>query len=194
MIISLFKKKLNSWRNFKSRFKQKYPRGGTLLDVVESLLVALFLALFIRQFFLQTSLVPTGSMISTLNIRDRLFVSKFDYWFSPPKRGDIVVFKSPQGDGKDYVKRCIGLPGETIEIIKGWVYVDGKLLILPGVNIQRDYFYQEPTMVPEDQYFVLGDNRGNSYDSRFWGGVSSDNFIGKARYTFWPFSRMRVLR
>ena len=111
-----------------------------------------------------------------------------------PTRGEIVVFKSPKGDGKDYVKRCIGLPNEEIEIKKGRVYVDGKELVLKGVEIRRDFSYFGPVIVPDGQYLMLGDNRSNSQDSRYWGFVPKEDLLGKALFTFWPVSRMRLLK
>ena len=132
-------------------------------------------------------------MVPTLNVNDRLFVNKFIYRFKTPERGDIVVFKSITDD-KDYVKRCVGLPGETIEIKKGNVYINGKLFFIPGVKIIRDYDYRDPVTVPENSYYVLGDNRSKSADSRYWGFVPEKNLLGKATFTFWPLNRMRLLR
>ena len=180
--------------NYKVALKEKSNIRYLFVDLLETLVIALVLALIIRQYVIQVSLVPTGSMIPTLNIRDRLFVNKYIYRFNTPERGDIVVFKSPKADGKDYVKRCIGLPGDEIEIIKGYVYVNGKPLVVQGVNIQRDYSFFGPVIVPQDQYFMLGDNRANSQDSRYWGFVPKKDLLGKALFTFWPVSRMYLLR
>ena len=182
------------WSHYKQELKQSSKMRYLVVDTVETILVALVLALVIRHYVIQVSLVPTGSMIPTLNVRDRLFVNKFVYRFKAPVRGDIVVFRSPHGDGKDYVKRCIGEPGDEIEIKRGYVYVNGKQLLLEGVNIHRDYSYYGPVIVPYDSYFMLGDNRGNSQDSRYWGFVPKKDLLGKALFTFWPFSRMYLLR
>jgi signal peptidase I len=162
-----------------------------LAEIVELLVTVLPLVLLIRAYVIQTSVVPTPSMVPTLNVRDRLFVVKFSYWFSDPKRGDIVVFKSP--DGRDYVKRCIGLPGDNIHVFRGDVYVNGKVLIIPGVYIIPDAKTFPALVVPKNSYFVLGDNRPQSEDSRYWGFVPREKFKGKAWFTFWPFSRMRTL-
>ena len=132
-------------------------------------------------------------MVPTLNVRDRLFVNKFVYRFTKPERCDIVVFKSITDD-KDYVKRCIGLPGEKIEIKKGRVYINDELFYLPGVKILRDYDFRDPVIVPENSYYVLGDNRSQSADSRYWGFVPEENLLGKTLFTFWPLNRMRVIR
>ena len=133
-------------------------------------------------------------MYPTLKVQDRLIVNKYIYYFSDPKRGQIVLFKSPHGDKRQFVKRLVGLPGETLEIKRGTVYINGKQLLFPGVNIQYDLSQYGPSKIPEGQYFVLGDNRGNSLDSRSWGFVKRQDFIGKALFTFWPIPQIEVLR
>jgi|TARA_B100000586_G_scaffold268647_1_gene245655 signal peptidase I len=189
----MIRRKWQQWRAYKASLKHRSRvlYGG--VDFVETIVIALGFALLIREYIMMVSLVPSGSMIPTFQIRDRLFVNRFIYRFSSPKRGDIVVFESVTDD-KDYVKRCIGLPGETIELKNGYVYINGVLLVLAGVDIQRDYTDYGPVTVPENQYFVLGDNRANSRDSRYWGFVPNDNLMGKSLFTFWPISQMRVLR
>tara|TARA_A100001015_G_C14937376_1_gene691045 strand:- start:842 stop:1429 length:588 start_codon:yes stop_codon:yes gene_type:complete len=182
------------WKNYKDSLKKENYWFHFIVDWIETIVVALVLALLIRHFIIMTSIVPTGSMIPTFKINDRLFVNKFIYRFTTPERGDIVVFKSPKKDKNDYVKRCIGLPGDTIEIKKGIVYINQLPLSLPGVNIQRDYDYKSEITVPDNQYYVLGDNRANSLDSRYWGFVPKENLVGKALFTFWPLNRMRILR
>ncbi len=188
------------YKTFKERFKQKNKFLFYSIDFLETILVALVLALLIKTFIIQVSVVPTGSMIPTLiggvdgKFNDRLFVNKFVYYFTTPKRGDIVVFNSPHQDGKDYVKRCVGLPNDTIEIKQGVVYLNGKEMILAGVNIQKDYDYYGPAKIPPNSYFMLGDNRSMSLDSRAWGFVKERDIIGKALFTFWPISQMRALK
>ena len=193
----------NSYLNYKSlkdRFKEKNKLFFYSIDFIETIVIALILALLIKTYIIQVSVVPTGSMIPTLiggvdgKFNDRLFVNKFVYYFKTPERGDIVVFKSPHQDGKDYVKRCIGLPGDSIEIKQGGVYVNGKELILVGVNIRKDYTYYGPSQIPEKSYFMLGDNRSMSLDSRAWGFVKEKDIIGKALFTFWPISQIRALK
>ena len=134
--------------------------------------------------------VPTGSMEGTINPNDRLIANKVAYIFSEPERYDVVVFKYPDDENVLFVKRIIGLPGETIEIRNGNIYVDN--------NIQpvKDSFIKEPMAegnwgpyeVPEDSYFMLGDNRNNSMDSRFWDNkyVSSEKILGKVICTYYP--------
>lgn len=183
------------WTAFKLSIKAKSEWKYRVISFAQVLIEALILALLIRQFAIQTSIVPTPSMVPTLKVRDRLFVNKFIYHLREPQRGDIIVFKSPNGDGKDYVKRCIGLPGDTVEIKQGNVFVNDTLFIVPGVKIQRNqYDYQSKLTVPKNSYYMLGDNRPNSQDSRFWGFVTRDMIQGNALFTFWPLSQMRVLR
>ena len=187
------KTRYHQWETYKAHLKENQKAKYWVLDTLESILVAGILALIIRTYVIQTSVVPSGSMIPTLEINDRLFVNKFIYRFKQPKRGDIVVFSSPMHDGKDYVKRCIGMPGETLEMRQGIVYIDGKELVLPGINIQRDDSFFGPVYIPKGCYLMLGDNRSNSYDSRYWGFVKEEDVLGEALFTFWPFDRMRVL-
>ena len=175
--------------------------GYHILDLIEVGPIAFLVAYTIKVFIIQVSVVPTGSMIPTLiggvpgQMNDRLLVNKFIYDFKDPKRGDIIVFKSPNGDGKDYVKRCVGLPNDKIEIKQGIIYINDKGLILTGVDVQRDkHDYRKVITVPDNHYYVVGDNRQFSSDSRDWGFVPRKNIQGQALFTFWPFSRMRLLR
>jgi len=168
----------------------------------EALVIALVLALVIRAFLVQAFSIPSGSMQPTLLIGDYLLVNKFIYgirnpfsnevWIpiSTPQRGDVVVFIYPQDPGKDYIKRVIGLPGDKVQIVNKKVYVNGRLVETPqavyadpnmipaGAGPPRDNY--GPEMVPANKYFVMGDNRDQSYDSRFWGFVSLDALRGKA--------------
>lgn len=185
---------LKKWNSFKQKLKAKNWFVYFFVDTVEAVVTALVVALFIRAYVLQTSLVFSGSMEPTMMVKDRLFVNKLTYKFRSPQRGEIILFESPYKDDKEFVKRLIGLPGETVEVKKGVVYVDGKQLILPGINVQRDYDYFGPETIPSGNYFVLGDNRGNSADSRVWKWVPEKDLIGKALFVFWPLNRMQVLR
>lgn len=188
------------WEAKKTQLKETNRMLYFGVDTIETLLVALFFALLIRKYIIMTSVVPTGSMIPTLMVQDRLFVNKYIYRFTDPKRGDIIVFKSPRKDKKDYVKRCIGLPGDKVAVKKGIVYINGSELILPGINVQYDYSYFDEVTVPTGNYFMMGDNREHSWDSRFWAAAGLSSFVprrdvlGKALFTFWPFNRMRVLK
>ena len=192
--------KIQNWKSFKSNLRQSKPKLGLIIEWLETLLGALIIALFLRQYIIQSSLVFSGSMIPTLksetrsNFADRLLVNKLVYHFNQPERGDIVLFNSPYNDGKQYVKRLIGLPGETIEIRRGMVYINDKLLVIPGVTIRRDYSSLEKQKIPINNYFMLGDNRPNSADSRVWGFVPEDELIGEALFIYWPINRIRWVR
>lgn len=192
-MFKFLREKSRSWSKYKTQLRSENLFKYLVVEIIETVFVALPLALIIRKYIIMTSVVPTPSMVPTLNIGDRLFVNKFVYHFTHPKRGDIVVFRS-EDDTKDLVKRCIGLPGETISIKSGNVYINDRIVILPGINIQRDRYNMSETIIPNNQYFMMGDNRGNSLDSRFFGMVVEDQLRGKAWFTFWPLDRMRLLR
>ena len=184
-------RKIHEWHQRKRELRSKNLALYILAEILELLVTVLPAVLLIRAYIIQTSVVPTPSMVPTLNVRDRLFVLKFSYWNADPQRGDVVVFKSH--DGRDYVKRLIGLPGDVVAIKRGDVYVNDQLLVVPGVFVIRDAKSFATITVPEDKYFVLGDNRPQSQDSRYWGFVDRGNFKGKAWFTFWPLNRMRLL-
>ena len=114
------------------------------------------------------------------------------YVFHPPVRGEVVVFRSPRDQERDFVKRVIGLPGETVEIVNGTVYVNGLELDEPYLD-RKDNTTMAPVEVEEGTVFVLGDNRGSSNDSRSWGPVPTENLIGRAWMRFWPLDRLGVL-
>jgi signal peptidase I len=184
---------LHRWKEYKLGLKGKNKKLYILVTTLEDIFVALMLALLVRQFAFQSSMVYSGSMIPTMQVNDFLIVNKLVYKFREPKRSEIVLFKSPHGDKKQFVKRLIGLPGDRIEIKRGVVYINGQQLILPGVDVARDYSFYGPIAVPENSYFFLGDNRQFSADSRYWGFVKEEDLIGKALFTFWPITRMQVL-
>ncbi len=170
----------------------------------EPLLVAGIFALLIRTFLFAPYKIPTGSMIPALLVGDKIFVDKLSYRFDPPKRGDIVVFKYPLDPKKDFVKRLIGMPGERIEIRGGVAIVNGRPLTeapfsnITYYNVDRDDWKYGHTgqvfEVPDNYYFVLGDNSANSSDGRFWGFVPQRNVLGRARLVWWPPNRVKVLR
>jgi len=167
----------------------------------ESLVIALILALLIRTFVVQAFKIPSGSMRPTLVERDRIFVNKFIYRFKKPERGDIIVFKYPEDKKKDFIKRVIALGGETIEIREGDIYINGDLVEDPHV-IREIYYYnrgkygglEQRIEVPEDSYFVLGDNSSSSRDSRYWGFVSKKYLLGKAFCIYWPIKRIQTVK
>ncbi|SDN67550.1 signal peptidase I . Serine peptidase. MEROPS family S26A [Desulfonauticus submarinus] len=180
-------------------------------EYLEAFAVAFILAFLIRAFVIQAFKIPSGSMLDTLQIGDHLLVNKFIYGlripftdkfivkFSDPKFQDIIVFEYPLDPSKDFIKRVIGLPGDKIQVINKIVYRNGKKLIEPYVkhtdpNIipTRDNF--GPITVPEGKYFVMGDNRDESYDSRFWGFVDRNKILGKAFIIYWSWQGFSNIR
>jgi len=175
-------------------------------EYFEAICIAVLLALFIRTFVVQAFKIPSGSMLPTLLIGDHLLVNKFMYGvkmpftgkllipYNEPERGDVVVFRFPKDRSVDYIKRVIGTPGDTVEIREKKVYINGEPIDDPYAHIStpsilnanaspRDNF--GPVLVPDDRIFVMGDNRDNSYDSRFWGFVDQRDILGKAFILYW---------
>ena len=162
-------------------------------ELVKAAAIALALALFIRTFMFQPFKIPSGSMLQTLMVGDHLLVNKMVYLFSPPERGDIIVFRPPHEPDKDFVKRVIGLPGETISMRNDTVYVNGKALNEPYASYERLYGRGslpgfEAKKVPEGHLFMMGDNRNNSQDSRVWGFLDIDSVHGKAFIIHWSWN------
>jgi signal peptidase I len=193
-----------------SPYEEKEPHMNprwhkVVKEYAEALIVALVLALIIRSFVVQAFKIPSGSMLETLQIGDHLLVSKFIYGVKipftdrvvipvdDPQFGDIIVFEFPEDPTKDFIKRVIGRPGDTIEIRDKQVIRNGQPLTEPytrhtdnRIIPKRDNF--GPVTVPEGKYFVMGDNRDESYDSRFWGYVDRPVIKGKAWVIYWSWS------
>lgn len=172
----------------------KYTEENPWLESLKTIGLSAILALGIRTFVAEARYIPSGSMLPTLEINDRLIIDKLGYRFKDPQRGDIVVFSPTpalqQENFKDaFIKRVIGLPGDTVEVKGGKVYVNDELLTEQYIKEQPNYDYG-PVVVPENQYLVLGDNRNNSYDSHYWGFVPRENIIGQAVIRFFPFNRI----
>jgi signal peptidase I len=196
---------------------EKPTGGGTIAGVrsrlrenVEAILVAVVIALFIRTFVVQAFKIPSGSMEDTLVIGDHLLVNKFIYGTKipftstsvikvrDPRRGDVIVFEYPEDPSKDFIKRVVGTPGDVVEGKDKKVYVNGtpyenpheihkEKEVIPKEMNPRDTF--GPVTVPPDSYFVMGDNRDRSYDSRFWGFVKRDKIKGLAFIKYWSWDR-----
>jgi signal peptidase I len=186
------------------------------------LVIALGLAILIKAFFVQAFYIPSESMVPTLQVGDRVLVNKVVYRLHPPRRGDVIVFENPnetnvhrnpvsafwhwvtEGLGvstdptKDYIKRVIGLPGETVAVKNGTVivchapHVGCHALVEPYVK-SHNYGPYGPYHVPPNDYFVMGDNRVNSDDSRVWGPLPRRNIIGEAFLVYWPLDRIGTL-
>ena len=151
------------------------------------LLVAIGLALVIIVFLYQPVKVEGTSMAPLLSDQERIFINKFVYRFEPIQRGDVVVFWYPLDHTKSFIKRVVGLPGEVVEIRQGVLYVNGKVIPEPYVPPQyEDSSDFPPQRVPKDSFFVLGDHRISSNDSRVFGPVSSQYIYGRAVFAYWP--------
>ena len=168
--------------------------GEEVKDWVVSILVAVVLAFFIRYFIVELYLVDGPSMRPTLLNQERLVVNKFIYRFRAPERGEVLVFRYPQDQSRDFIKRVIAVPGDTIEIKAGRVFVNQQLMNEPYILSQTRGDYPLST-VPEGHIFVMGDNRNNSEDSRFAdvGFVPFNLIKGKAILVFWPFDHLKTL-
>ncbi len=178
------------------RSRRRIPRkSGGAIEFVVILLVSFALVFgFVRPFVVEAFYIPSQSMVPTLKVGDRVLVNKFIYRFSEPEHGDIVVFRSVEGGGEDLIKRVVGLPGDEIAVRGGTLYVNGERQIEPYVNKKfpdRSTFAR--TTVPEGHYFMMGDNRANSRDSRFFGPVPKKNIEGEAFLRFWPPDRIGSL-
>jgi signal peptidase I len=161
--------------------------------------IALCLAVFIRTFVAEPRYIPSESMLPTLHTGDRIVVEKVSYRFHPPVTGDIIVFQpSPELQRRGYaqnqafIKRIIGKPGEVISVAGGQVYLNGQPLTEAYIAEPPEQPFG-PVTIPKGEFFVMGDNRNDSNDSRYWGFLPSENIIGRARFRFWPLERIGML-
>jgi len=170
-------------------------RKGILRPWLRDIAIATIASFFIVTFLYQPVRVEGTSMQPELRDQDRLFINKFFFRFESIERGDIVVFHYPRDPEKSYIKRVIGLPGDTISIDDGKVYIDGKRLLEPYVPRRyRDTRSMPPMVLPPGEYFVMGDHRSISSDSRDFGPVDRDLIYGKADFIYWPADNMGVVR
>ncbi|MFC1674664.1 signal peptidase I [Candidatus Omnitrophota bacterium] len=187
-------------------------KKSVIREWAESIIIAFVMAMIIRAFVIQAFKIPTGSMRPTLIEGDIILVNKFIYGAKipftnlrlpavrQPKRGDVIVFVYPDNPKKDFIKRLVAVGGETVEIDNGTIYVDAEPLT--GSSFSQRYYYNRGDFagegrkikVPEDSYFVLGDNSASSQDSRYWGFVPRENLLGKALVIYWPPRRIRMIR
>ena len=199
--------------------KNKESRGvfGFLKELPGLILIAFLLALLIKSFLVQAFFIPSQSMVPTLHVGDRVLVNKIVYTIGEPQRLDVVVFRNPnlqeedrgffpaiwhwliEGLGvstdpnRDFIKRVVGLPGDNVEVRNGKVFVNGDRLIEPYARDEQDRQDYGPVTVPRGRYFVMGDNRPNSSDSRSIGFIPEDKIVGKAFVLLWPPSRIEWL-
>ncbi len=160
-----------------------------LIDIIKTIIIAIIVAFVITHFIIVNAVVPTGSMKNTIMPNDRLIAFRLSYLFSDPERYDIVVFKAPDDESTLYVKRIIGLPGEKVNIIDGKVFIDDQEVPLSDDYIMEDMLGSfGPYTVPENSYFMLGDNRNDSQDSRYWENtfLPKENILGKVLFKYYP--------
>lgn len=191
-------------------------KQGSLIELVSIVAIALLLALGIQAFLVKPFRIPSESMVPTLTVGQRVLADRVSYRFGDPDRGDIVVFKPPAGaDGgqcgvdhppeqpcprateqrsdTNFIKRVVGLPGDRLKVVGGRVFINGKQLDEPYIRPDESCGIcnlPEEITVPRGQYFMMGDNRGESEDSRSWGPVRKDWIIGQAFFTYWPPKRI----
>lgn len=191
--------------------KKRLKKKSMVREYVEAIVVAVLLALVIRQFVVQAFRIPSGSMEDTLLVGDFLLANKFVYGptipftdirlpgIRKPRMGDVVIFKYPRDPKKDFIKRVIATEGQRVEVKDKVVYVDGEILPSPPKSkftdrrvLSRGISYRDnygPVTVPGDAFFVMGDNRDNSQDGRYWGFVPMKNLKGKAMILYWSWNR-----
>ena len=176
--------------------EEKTSVGKELFQWVLVIIGAVILAFLIDTFVIVNAQIPSGSMENTIMTGDRVFGNRLAYKFSDPKRFDIIIFKYPDDESQLFIKRIIGLPGETVEIHDGNIYINGSDTPLEDVDIKEPMEGSfGPYTVPKGCYFVMGDNRNNSRDSRYWENtfVSEDEILGKAVLRYWPLNEIKLL-
>lgn len=184
---------VNSEKFKNKRKKERFDWKKDIFDWIKIVIVAVVVALVINNYVIINAEVPTPSMYPTIQKKTRMIGSRLSFVFSEVERGDIIIFKYPDNEKENFVKRVIGLPGETIEIKEGVVYINDEPLNEPYVYykggspyVSGDY---KKTLIPKGCYFVLGDNRNDSKDSRFWKTtpyVKKNQIIGRALFTYYP--------
>lgn len=173
--------------------KPKKSKGREVVEFLIPIVLAVVIALLLKNFVFANAVVPTGSMLNTIQEGDRIIASRLSYINDDPERYDIIIFKFPDDESEYFVKRIIGLPGETVQVVNGTVYVtktDGETIMLDDsfvTNCEPAGNFG-PYIVPEDSYFVMGDNRNNSWDSRYWTNtyVNREKIVGKVKFKYYP--------
>ena len=163
-------------------------------ELLRIVVFAFILAMLLRTFVVEGRVIPSGSMLPTIQLQDRVLVNKFIYRFTEPQRGDIIVFEPPLDSKDDYIKRVIGLPGDTVEVRDRKLYVNEQELYEPYTKEEFINYAFGPYTVPEGTVFVMGDNRNGSYDSHAWGPLPVENIKGKAFCMYWPIQHWKLLK
>jgi signal peptidase I len=179
--------------NWKTDMTKGYK--GVILEWIKTGVIAIILSFIIKATVVEAYLVPSSSMVPTIQIGDRILGNKFIYWFTDPKPGDIVVFRPPPEAHTNvprYVKRVVAVEGDLVEIKNGLLYVNGKPRKEDYIKEPPEYTFG-PKRVPKGHLFVLGDNRNNSHDGHVWEFLPKENLLAKVFFRFWPPSRIGVL-
>jgi len=173
--------------------------GIFILDFFETVVLAAVIFLLVYLFLWQPHRILGRSMEPNFHNGELILTNKISYRIHPPERGDVIVFRAPPREDRDYIKRIIGLPGERVMVKDGRVYINGELLKEPylpeGTRTKSSYYLAEGVekVVPPNNYVVMGDNRDHSSDSREWGPVPFQNIIGKAWLRYWPLSKVGII-
>jgi len=174
---------------------QSSPVWGDVRTWLRDIMISITIAGIVIVFVYQPVKVEGTSMMPWLEDQERIFVNKFVYHLEEIRRGDIIVFRFPLDPSKSYIKRVVGLPGDMVEIVRGRLLVNGRPVAEPYLLDRfRDGGTYPPVTVSEEHYYVLGDHRSTSNDSRTWGTVHRDNIIGKAVFAYWPLDRFGALK
>jgi signal peptidase I len=182
---------------------KREEKGGLSTFASFLIMIAIVVVAYfgLRTFVVGTYEIPSGSMLDTIQIGDRVFSEKVSYYFRDPEQGDIITFADPENPQRTLIKRVIAVGGQTVDLKDGYVYVDGKKLDEPytegkqslPLNTAYGVSITYPYTVPDGYLWVMGDNRTNSADSRYFGAVSKDSVTGHANFTFWPLNRIGIL-
>ncbi|NOZ71073.1 MAG: signal peptidase I [Chloroflexi bacterium] len=167
--------------------------GELVWEILQTLILAGLLIVFFRSFVFQNYIVEGNSMLDTLLPNERLIVSRLSYIIGEPQRGDIIVFQYPRDPNRDFVKRIIGMPGETISIQNNHIFIDGQPLPPEPYVHYPEMASLPPTTLGDNEYFVMGDNRPGSSDSRSWGPLAKRFIIGKAWLVYFPLNRIHLI-
>ncbi len=177
-----------------------FKRAGSIfLDIIETVVIALAIFVIVYLFLFQPHQVRGNSMYPNFHDSDYLLTDKISYHLSQPKRNDVIIFTAPRNEDYDYIKRIVGLPGEMMKLEENGLFINNTLLEEPYLPDGQETFagnflgLGETVTIPEDNYFVLGDNRNHSSDSRDWGFVPRENIIGRAWFRYWPLNQMGLI-
>ena len=170
--------------------------GREFISWIKVIVIAVAVALILNCFVIINSVVPSSSMESTIMTGSRMFGFRLAYIFNGPSQGDIIIFRYPDDEKQTFVKRVIGTPGDTVEIIDGVTYVNGEILEEPYLNEEPAKLSFGPYTVPENSYFVMGDNRNHSNDARYWTNtyVTKSEILARAVICYWPLSDFGILK